>query len=506
MKKVFLSSVAKGLEACRDAAYERVNKLDGYHCVRMEDFGARDAAPADLCRQKVRECDIFVGIVGPRYGSCPPDMDTSFTEIEYETARKEGRRRLVFVTDENFPLADSLREDDTTYAKLARFRSTVLADRGSVFFSSAQELALLVATAIHNSQPSEAGFRAYCKPTIVRREGHAELIGDVQITVYGAKRPAKVDISLTLDTYVTNRYDATRIDAIISSDRRGVLQGGQRPQTTNKVVFESVPLDLQHVDGDETITISGIRASVTSLRGSQQITAVLEMTSVDKERRELLRLPMVVALIAAETHFAVERAPDGSASFIGQPPAEAKVRAYFVEFFGGFPGAFMTLEQETAADCLPASHGTILRLQVFVTREGAGIDSKCRLFATTHNLSARSRDASACGLQAALVHTDICGAPSQHGEKPAQMLWNRSIPMVEVEYRQAHWEVLSPLGVDTILRFGFCVLGPAAEDAQLWAFAGLAPEYSNAAAHLPNGRLSIPRFGLVAFEPVDLLD
>ena len=60
MPTVFLSSVSRGLEPYRDAVYHGIEGLDGHHCVRMEDFGARDQTPYSLCVEKVRECDVFV--------------------------------------------------------------------------------------------------------------------------------------------------------------------------------------------------------------------------------------------------------------------------------------------------------------------------------------------------------------------------------------------------------------------------------------------------------------
>ena len=41
VRTVFLSSVALSLEGYRNAVYRAIERLDGYHCVRMEDFGAR---------------------------------------------------------------------------------------------------------------------------------------------------------------------------------------------------------------------------------------------------------------------------------------------------------------------------------------------------------------------------------------------------------------------------------------------------------------------------------
>jgi Domain of unknown function (DUF4062) len=72
MLTVFLSSTSKDLEQCREAAFRAIEGLHGYHCVRMEDFGSIDEAPDDFCRTKVGECDLFVCIAGPLYGSRSP--------------------------------------------------------------------------------------------------------------------------------------------------------------------------------------------------------------------------------------------------------------------------------------------------------------------------------------------------------------------------------------------------------------------------------------------------
>jgi hypothetical protein len=50
----------------RDAVFEAIERLDGYHCVRMENFGARATPTAEFCEQAVKSCNIFVGIVGQR--------------------------------------------------------------------------------------------------------------------------------------------------------------------------------------------------------------------------------------------------------------------------------------------------------------------------------------------------------------------------------------------------------------------------------------------------------
>ena len=69
IRTVFLSSTARDLQEYREAAYKAIEGLDGYHCVRMEDFGARDQEADEFCAAKVAECDLFVGIVGTYTGA-----------------------------------------------------------------------------------------------------------------------------------------------------------------------------------------------------------------------------------------------------------------------------------------------------------------------------------------------------------------------------------------------------------------------------------------------------
>ena len=109
-KKVFLSSTAKDLAEYREAVANTVERMDGYECVRMETFGARDSIPDKYCREQVRNCDVFVCILSFLYGSCPPGSEKSFTEREYEMAVETGKPLLIFLADKEIKLSASLRE------------------------------------------------------------------------------------------------------------------------------------------------------------------------------------------------------------------------------------------------------------------------------------------------------------------------------------------------------------------------------------------------------------
>src|SRR5688572_27067624 len=58
------------------AALDAVSRA-GLAAVDMRYFAAREGQPAGYCQQRVRECEIFVAVVGLRYGSLVPGETVS---------------------------------------------------------------------------------------------------------------------------------------------------------------------------------------------------------------------------------------------------------------------------------------------------------------------------------------------------------------------------------------------------------------------------------------------
>jgi hypothetical protein len=67
-------------------------RIDGFVAVEQGDFGARPQAPADVCVQSVRSCDLFLAVIGVRYGSPVPGRadGMSYTEFEFTVAAARG--------------------------------------------------------------------------------------------------------------------------------------------------------------------------------------------------------------------------------------------------------------------------------------------------------------------------------------------------------------------------------------------------------------------------------
>ena len=82
------------------AAAEQAVSAAGHVIVEMAGFPAADLPAARLCADRVRGCDVYVGVLGTRYGSPVRDRpDVSYTELEFEAATEAGLARLMFLLD-----------------------------------------------------------------------------------------------------------------------------------------------------------------------------------------------------------------------------------------------------------------------------------------------------------------------------------------------------------------------------------------------------------------------
>ena len=130
--RVFVSSTSLGLTGFRDIAGNVIRDFEygGVKCFEpdmMEDFGARDGQAREVCADAVQDCDILVGILGIRYGAHPPDDQTSYTELEFETATKWGLSRLMFLLDKDVAsrLEGTARQGEDQADRQARLRERI---------------------------------------------------------------------------------------------------------------------------------------------------------------------------------------------------------------------------------------------------------------------------------------------------------------------------------------------------------------------------------------------
>jgi multiple sugar transport system substrate-binding protein len=109
------------------AARSAANRA-GHVPVDMESFTARNQDPADYCRARVAGADVYVAIVGLRYGEpVRNEPDLSYTELEFETATACGLPRLVFLVREGAPALSPVSQSPEHRARQEAFRSRLQA-------------------------------------------------------------------------------------------------------------------------------------------------------------------------------------------------------------------------------------------------------------------------------------------------------------------------------------------------------------------------------------------
>lgn len=127
--QVFISSTYKDLIEERQKAVEAILNA-GHIPAGMELFHAGDETQKELISEWIEDSDIYVLILGGRYGSIDTD-GMGYTHWEYERAKELGKPFFSLVLTENYlnnkVLAGKLQATDLSYhdSKLVDFRNEV---------------------------------------------------------------------------------------------------------------------------------------------------------------------------------------------------------------------------------------------------------------------------------------------------------------------------------------------------------------------------------------------
>lgn len=141
--KIFISSTVFDLTNERTAAYNAVNRVGGFPVMSEKTMEAQSVDSLTACLSKVKESDIYVLILGGRYG-WQPEGNESITELEYQTARNQNIPVLVFNT--TYP-KEILQKEFEGRVETDYFRKTV-----SDAFELEKELEKALKTEINKKQ------------------------------------------------------------------------------------------------------------------------------------------------------------------------------------------------------------------------------------------------------------------------------------------------------------------------------------------------------------------
>jgi hypothetical protein len=145
--QVFVSSTYRDLKPERQAAVEAILKA-GHIPAGMELFSAGSESQLETIRRWIDDSDVYMLILGGRYGSVDPKTSLSYTELEYDYALTNGKPIFAVVVTEAALDAKLKTEGkdaiETEYPKELKFFREKVLSRISSFFSDAKDIKLAV--------------------------------------------------------------------------------------------------------------------------------------------------------------------------------------------------------------------------------------------------------------------------------------------------------------------------------------------------------------------------
>lgn len=144
--KVFLSSTYEDLVEHRSTV-EASFAMSGIEYNAMEHFGSAPRPPIQACLAAVDIADTFVGVLGVRYGGCPPRCVQSYTEREYRRARARRIPIFMFLIDERNAAVNPqhiVGETGQQQDRLRRLKDFACRHHTVTFFKTPDDVARLV--------------------------------------------------------------------------------------------------------------------------------------------------------------------------------------------------------------------------------------------------------------------------------------------------------------------------------------------------------------------------
>ncbi|MFN8414601.1 MAG: DUF4062 domain-containing protein [Anaerolineales bacterium] len=151
--QVFVSSTYVDLQEERREIIHTLLKVDCFP-VGMELFPSNNDGTWELIQKMIDQCDLYIVIVGGRYGSSPKNDKRSYTEMEYDYAMKKGVPVRVYIKkDIKFDKTENAVKQD----RLKKFISRIQDGRLVNFWSSPSELKEKLAVDLYHTLPELEG-------------------------------------------------------------------------------------------------------------------------------------------------------------------------------------------------------------------------------------------------------------------------------------------------------------------------------------------------------------
>lgn len=160
--QVFISSTFSDLKEERQCVQEMILKMNHFP-VGMELFSAADEDQWSIIKQTIDSSDYYILIIAYRYGTIS-DRGVSYTQKEFEYAKKKGIPVLAFIKREGLPVSqDEFEFSEEKRQKLSSFIGKVKTGRLVEWWTSKEDLCQKIMNALYkqfDSTPRPGWIRA----------------------------------------------------------------------------------------------------------------------------------------------------------------------------------------------------------------------------------------------------------------------------------------------------------------------------------------------------------
>lgn len=121
--KIFISSTMNDLKIERELVKDVINAYGGMS-IYAEGFKEFDSSSESVIKEKISECDGYIGIFDKRYGFIPPENNPyklAISHLEYNMALKLNLPRFILKSD----IKDNKRDTDNNNHKLSNFLNVI---------------------------------------------------------------------------------------------------------------------------------------------------------------------------------------------------------------------------------------------------------------------------------------------------------------------------------------------------------------------------------------------
>ena len=136
---IFISSTYEDLIPYREEVQRTLIRLE--QIVKgMEYFGSSPQSSLSVCLSHVRDCKVFIGVLGMRYGSVDEESGLSYSQLEYNEAIKNNIPTLIYIMEENHPIPSKYVDTGDNAEKLSEFKKIVKKKHIISFFTTPEDL------------------------------------------------------------------------------------------------------------------------------------------------------------------------------------------------------------------------------------------------------------------------------------------------------------------------------------------------------------------------------